>query len=124
MTGADTQSITGEFRDSGALAKADPEFFDELLRLVLLRTGDIDAHIVPLLDRSLESLDGVEKAVLRLGAAELVHRPDVPYRVVIDEYVELAKLFGGEDGHKYINGVLDRLAHTLRAAEVAARERV
>ena len=73
------------------------------------------------LDRELKSLDQVELAILRLGAHELLNRIDVPYRVVIDEYVELAKLFGAEESHKYINGVLDRVAAQARAAEVAAR---
>ena len=119
MTDADSHVIAGEFADSGALEKADREHFDELLRLALLRTEELDAALTPALDRSLEELDGIEKAVLRLGTAELLHRADVPYRVVIDEYVELARVFGAVDGHKFVNAVLDRLARELRAAEVA-----
>ncbi|HAZ99231.1 MAG TPA: transcription antitermination factor NusB, partial [Halomonas sp.] len=75
----------------------------------------------PLLDRRLEDLDAVELAILRLGAYELSRRMEVPYRVVINEGVELAKSFGATDGHKYVNGILDKLANRLRSAEVSAR---
>ena len=78
----------------------------------------------PALDRPVNELDKVELAVLRLAARELQAREDIPYAVVIDEYVELAKLFGAEEGHKFVNGVLDKLAAALRPIEVAARERV
>ena len=77
--------------------------------------------IAPLLDRRLEDLDAVELAILRLGAYELSRRMEVPYRVVINEGVELAKSFGATDGHKYVNGILDKLANRLRSAEVSAR---
>ena len=121
---ADTHKVAAEFQDSGALAKADQEFFDELLRGVLLRCAELDELLIPNLDRKLAELDKVELAVLRLGTFELKNRTDVPYRVVIDEYIELAKLFGAEDGHKYVNGVLNKLAHSLRSVEVAAHERI
>jgi N utilization substance protein B len=124
MTDADTHKVAAEFQDSGALAKADQEFFDELLRGVLLRCAELDELLIPNLDRKLSELDKVELAVLRLGTFELKNRTDVPYRVVIDEYIELAKLFGAEDGHKYVNGVLNKLAHSLRSVEVAAHERI
>ncbi len=124
MTDADTHKVAAEFQDSGALAKADREFFDELLKGVLLRCAELDELLIPNLDRKLTELDNVELAVLRLGTFELKNRTDVPYRVVIDEYIELAKLFGAEDGHKYVNGVLNKLAHSLRSVEVAAHERI
>jgi len=120
LGGADVASVAGEFRASGALDKADEAFFDELLKGVLLGTPALDERLAPLLDRRLEDLDQVERAVLRLGTFELAHRPDVPYRVVIDEYVELAKVFGAEESFRYINGVLDRLAAELRAVEHGA----
>ena len=100
--------VAAEFQESGALAKADREFFDELLKGVLLRCAELDELLIPNLDRKLTELDNVELAVLRLGTFELKNRTDVPYRVVIDEYIELAKLFGAEDGHKYVNGVLNK----------------
>ncbi len=124
MTDADSHKVAEEFQDSGALAKADQEFFDELLKGVLLRCAELDELLIPNLDRKLDELDNVELAVLRLGTFELKNRTDVPYRVVINEYIELAKLFGAEDGHKYINGVLNKLAQSLRSVEVSARERI
>jgi len=124
MTDADTDKVAAEFAESGALEKADGEFFDELLRGVLLASDDLDELLSPNLDRALARLDNVELAVLRLGTFELQNRPDVPYRVVIDEYVELTKLFGAQDGYKFVNGVLNKLAHSLRSVEVSARERI
>lgn len=124
MTDADTDKVAAEFAESGALEKADGEFFDELLRGVLLTSDELDELLSPNLDRVLARLDNVELAVLRLGTFELQNRPDVPYRVVIDEYVELTKLFGAQDGYKFVNGVLNKLAHSLRSVEVSARERI
>jgi transcription antitermination protein NusB len=121
MTGMDLKPLEQEYRHAGALKKADEEYFQVLLRGVLLRTENLDGLLAPVLDRSVDDLDRVELALLRLGAFELSERIDVPYRVVIDEYVELAKGYGAEDSYKYVNGVLDRLAATLRATERAAR---
>lgn len=121
MTGADLRPLEQEYRLAGALKKTDDEFFSELVRGVLLHSDELDAQLTPLLDRKLDELDRVELALLRLGAYELAHRIDVPYRVVIDEYVELAKAYGAEDSYKYVNGVLDRLSMSLRGIERAAR---
>jgi N utilization substance protein B len=115
MTGADAATVTAEFGES--LTRADRDFFQELLRGVMSHSAELDSLLAPLLDRGVNELDQVERAILRLGTYELAHRIDVPYRVVIDEYVELAKLFGAEEGYKYVNGVLDRLSHTLREPE-------
>ena len=117
MTGVDLAPLEEEYRAAGALAKADEPFFRALVRGVLLRAPELDALLAPVLDRKVEALDRVELALLRLGTFELAHRVDVPYRVVIDEYVELAKGYGAEDSYKYVNGVLDRLAGTLRRPE-------
>ncbi|MCL7931250.1 transcription antitermination factor NusB [Halomonas llamarensis] len=100
---------------------ADQALFHELLHNVARFKEAIDRDIAPLLDRRLEDLDAVELAILRLGAYELSRRLEVPYRVVINEGVELAKSFGATDGHKYVNGILDKLANRLRSAEVVAR---
>ncbi len=121
MTGVDLAPLEQEYRAAGALKKADDEFFLALVRGVLLKSGELDDLLAPALDRKVAELDRVELALLRLGVFELAHRIDVPYRVVIDEYVELAKAFGAEDGYKYVNGVLDRLAATLRQAERGPR---
>lgn len=95
----------------------------ELLHNTARFRAELDREISPLLDRRLEELDAVELAILRLGAYELSRRMEVPYRVVINEGVELAKSFGATDGHKYVNGILDKLAIRLRSAEVSARRR-
>ncbi len=120
MTGADTSAIERDLTEDGALKKADREFFKALLRGVAFGTAELDALLAPALDRKVDDLDKVELALLRLGAYELKHRIDVPFRVVIDEYVELAKVYGAEESFKYINGVLDRLAQDLRALEHSA----
>ncbi len=124
MTGGNTADIEAEYQSNGSLAKADAVFFTEILRGVLLHAGDLDVLLGPALDRPLNELDKVELAVLRLATHELSAREEIPYAVVIDEYVELAKLFGAEEGHKFVNAVLDKLAASLRPVEVAARERV
>jgi N utilization substance protein B len=124
MAAGTAAEIEAEYAANGSLDKADQAFFRELLGGVLRHTAEIDALLAPVLDRTVSELSNVERAVLRLATRELESRIDVPYRVVIDEYVELTKLFGAEEGYKFVNGVLDRLAGTLRPVEVAARERV
>ena len=119
MNRASPGQLTSEYTASGSLSKTDRPFFDDLLATALARPDALDALYADLLDRDQDRLDGVELAILRLGACELQHRPDVPARVVIDEYIELAKLFGAEASHKYINGVLDGLAGRLRPSEMA-----
>lgn len=122
MTGAASVTIQKEFEDGESLKEADGEFFSEALRRIIMDPVVLEEALAPLLlDRAFKDLDPIEMAILRLGADELLNRPDVPYRVVIDEYVELAKTFGAEESHKYINGVLDKLARTARSVEVSAR---
>ncbi|RCV91787.1 transcription antitermination factor NusB [Billgrantia montanilacus] len=136
MTGKSISAVESEFRsqlpdedmeDHENWAKvmeiADLALFHDLLHNVARYRGDLDAAIGPLLDRRIEELDPIELTILRLGAYELSHRLDVPYRAVINEGVELAKSFGATDGHKYVNGILDKLASRLRSAEVSARRR-
>ena len=105
-----------------ALDKADADFFADVLALMVRHVSELDAQLAPLLDRSCEQLDVVERGILRLAATELNHRIDVPYSVVINEYVELTKTFGAQDAYKYVNGVLDRLAQDVRSIEVAAHQ--
>jgi len=97
--------------------KIDREFFKQVFPQVVAHVAELDAMMAPLLDREVKSLDPVEISLLRLGLYELAHRIDVPYKVVINEAVELAKVFGATDSHKYINGVLDRAAKNLRVLE-------
>ena len=120
MSSNDIASVLDDFRADDALKKADVVFFGEMLRLVAQQAGDLDETFAKLLDRDVDKLDLVERAILRLATAEFSHRIDIPFRVVIDEYVELAKVFGAQDSYKYVNGVLDRLAADLRAIEVGA----
>lgn len=101
--------------------KVDWDYFDALVLDIPKQQEILDKHLEPLLDRPREALDPIEQALLYLGAYELAFRIDVPYRVVINECVDLAKTFGATDGHKYINGVLDKLVPELRPAEWSAR---
>ena len=97
--------------------KIDRYFFKEVFPEVVKHAAELDTMMVPLLDRELKDIDPVEISLMRLGLYELAHRIDVPYKVVINESVELAKVFGATDSHKYINGVLDRASKTLRTLE-------
>lgn len=101
--------------------KVDWDFFDAVFLDIPKQLTRLNEHIAPVLDRKVESLDPIERAILYQGCYELAYRVDVPYRVVINECVELAKTFGATDGHKYINGVLDKLVPGLRSAEWSAQ---
>lgn len=114
------QEIEAQFREEHT-AKIDWEYFSEIFAGISAQREVLDGHIAPLLDRDVSALDPIEQAVLYLGAFELANRIDVPYRVVINECVDLAKVFGATDGHKYINGVLDKMALTLRPLETKGR---
>ena len=106
-------------RDLAGFHKADSVHYDALLHGCIAGADQLDALIVPLLDRKLAEISPIERAVMWMGAYEFQHCLDVPWRVVLNEYIELAKDFGGTDGYKYINGVLGGLAPSLRPAEVA-----
>jgi len=116
----DAESVDAFTRDLAGFSKADSVHFDALLHGCTEQAATLDALILPLLDRKLTEISPVEHAVMWIGAYELQHCLDVPWRVVLNECVELAKEFGGTDGHKYVNGVLNGLARQLREAEVAA----
>lgn len=116
--GESVTEIEVQFRANNDMSKIDDGYFHELLHGIVRSASKIDTELASLLDRSLEQLDPVERAALRIGCFELMERIDVPYRVVINEGIELAKCFGGQDSHKYINGILDKLAPRLRAVEV------
>jgi N utilization substance protein B len=102
------------------LGRADPEYFAELLHGVVQARTELTDLISPFLDRPLDQLDPVEHAVLLLGAYELKYRPEVPWKVVVNESVNLTKVFGAEEGYKFINGVLDKLARAQRGGEISA----
>ena len=107
-------------RDLAGFGKADVVHFDALLNGCIAESAALDALIVPLLDRKLEEISPIERATMWIGAYELQHCLDVPWRVVLNECIELAKEFGGTDGHKYVNAVLNGLAPQLRGPEVEA----
>jgi len=113
----DPQEITAQFREANP-GKIDWDYFQEVFPEIPQQASNLDAYLQPLLDRHLDALDPIEKSLLYLGAFELANRVDVPYRVVINESVELAKVFGATDSYKYINGVLDKLVVTLRPSEL------
>ncbi|MGB0956810.1 MAG: transcription antitermination factor NusB [Panacagrimonas sp.] len=114
------ETLLRQFRDQEAgLGRADPKYFDALLCGAVAQAPTLTQRISPHLDRPLDQLDPVEHAILLLGAYEMAQCPDVPWKVVVNESVNLAKLFGAEDGYKFINGVLDKLAHEMRALEIS-----
>jgi transcription antitermination protein NusB len=119
MSGADEAEIERQFRDDPAFGRVDADFFHEVLRGVVDNCAALDERLAPLLDRKVMELDRVELALLRMGAYELCHRQDVPFKVAIDEAVGLARVFGAEESHRYINGVLDAVARSQRSREVA-----
>ncbi|MDB5886964.1 MAG: NusB antitermination factor [Polaromonas sp.] len=113
-------SIDAFTRDLVGFHKSDAAHFDALLHGCIDSEKTLDEAIVPLLDRKMAEISPVEHAILWIGVYEFTHCADVPYRVVINECIELAKAFGGTDGHKYVNGVLHKMAPSLREREVAA----
>jgi len=116
----EAQAIDHFTRDLSGFHKADSVHYDALLHGCIEHAEELDALIVPLLDRKLQEISPIEHAVMWIGVYEFQNAPDVPWRVVINECVELAKEFGGTDGHKYVNAVLNGLAPKLRAPEVEA----
>lgn len=119
MAEAEPAQIEAEFKADYDMARVDDEYFHELLFGVTSSEGRLRALFEPILDRNYQDLDAVELALLRVGAFELSQRVDIPYKVVINESVSLAKRFGATDSHKYINGILDKLAAQLRKTEVS-----
>lgn len=120
LTSQPVNDIIREFEnDRSELKKADVEYFRDILAGMTASGDELDEILSTVLDRPPAELDPIERAILHLGCYELVHRPDLPWRVSINEAVELAKMFGAEQSHKYINGVLDKIAHRFRAAEMA-----
>jgi len=119
MTAADAADIVAQFSGK-QLKRADVDFFHGCLRGVMGGVGQLDPMFEPYLDRGIDELDHVERAILRAGTFELRERLDVPAKVVIDEWVELAKSFGAAESFRYVNGVLDRVARDARGAELDA----
>jgi len=120
LSGSSATQIGRSTGDDKSLGRYDSELYQQLLRGTIAQHEALGELIKPHLDRALKELSPIECSVLLLGAYELTQHPEVPYRVVINEAVELAKTFGGSDGHKFVNGVLDKLAAQVRVVEVGA----
>lgn len=118
ISGGNAQQVIAQFAHEQAHEVADLEYFEDLVRGVMKHVGDLDAALAEFLDREVEQVDPIERAALRIAAYELRHRPDIPYRVVINEAIDTTKRFGSEHGHTYVNGVLDHAAAAWRAPEV------
>ncbi len=113
--------IEAEFMVDNDMSKVDIAYFRDLLRGVHREQGELDKLLEPFLDRPINEVDAIELAIVRLGAYELKNRIDVPYKVVINEGIEMAKKFGGTEGHKFVNSILDKLSRRLRLAETRPR---
>ena len=123
VSGNEIQEIIEQFFQEKNLKSFEIEYFQDLLRGVIINLDELDASLASFIDRDIELVDLVERAILRMAAYELIHHPEIPYRVVINEAVELAKLFGADQGHKYVNGFVDKLAQKKRPVEVNARRK-
>ena len=121
LSGEDTARLASQLEESEGFGKADGDYFARLFQGTIKEASELEGLIAPALDRKIKELSPVERGILLLAAFELKNAPEVPYKVVINEAVELAKSFGGTDGHKYVNGVLDKLASQLRLGERKAR---
>ena len=117
LAGAAPETIARDLAEAKGFDKIDADYFRALLEGAVAEAAELEREIAPLLDRKFSHLSPVERGILLLAGYELKRRPEVPYRVVINEAVELAKSYGGTDGHKFVNGVLDKLAAHLRQPE-------
>jgi N utilization substance protein B len=117
VTGQDVADVVNQFLTTQDVRKFEVAYFRDLVSGVPTHLQQVDTALQSHLDRPVEQVDLVERAILRLGAYELAEHPEIPYRVVINEAVELAKTFGAEQGHRYVNGVLDKVARALRPLE-------
>lgn len=122
LSNEDAGAIEAHIREAHGFDKADAEHFDSLLYGAIKSVAELRAELTPLIDRPMDQLSPVEHAALLIGAFELKNHLEIPYKVVINEAVELTKSFGGIDGHKYVNGVLDKLAATVRNAELGSAQ--
>jgi N utilization substance protein B len=123
LNNEDATTVVNNIRAAHGFEKADADHFAALLYGAIKDSVALREALAPLIDRGVAELSPIEHGVLLIGAYELKNNLEIPYRVVINEAVELTKSFGGIDGHKYVNGVLDKLAPRMRAEEVAADTR-
>jgi N utilization substance protein B len=123
LNNEDAGAIEAHIREAHGFNKADAEHFDKLLNGTIKDAEALRADLAPLIDRSIAMLSPIEHAALLIGAFELKTQPEIPYKVIINEAVELTKSFGGIDGHKYVNGVLDKLAAKVRNVEMTSAKK-
>ena len=117
MSGSKMNAVIDQFRHEQDMEVADLEYFEDLLHGIEQHVAELDEALTPYIDREVGQIDPIERAALRIAAYELKFRSDVPYRVVINEAIEVTKRFGADHGHSYVNGVLDKLASQLRGIE-------
>lgn len=115
--GQDQASILAQAKDVAGFDKIDRDLYEKLLQQILGDTGGLQEALTPYLDRAWNEISPIEQGILLIGACELKHFPEIPYRVVLNEAIELARSYGGTDGHKFVNGILDKLATQLRSEE-------
>ena len=123
LSGNAARVVHDDLAESPGFLRSDKPYFDEMWDGIAGEYDTLLASLAPCLDRKPTEVSPVERAILVIGAWELRNRPEIPYKAVIDEAIELAKTYGGTDGHRFVNGVLDKLAATARAAEIAALAR-
>ncbi len=119
MSNTELTEIEAQFRVANDMLKVDDEYFRRLLHTIPAQLHALEESFIPFLDRPIHSLNPIELTILRISTYELLHCPDIPYRVILDESVSLAKSFGSQDGHKYVNGVLNNLAQQVRTIEIS-----
>ena len=121
MTGQNLSEIERQFLEDERLKNAQKSYFTELFYGIPKNLVDIDQVLAEFVDRPIEKIDPVERAILRIGVYELLHRLDMPYKVILNEGINLAKCFGADGSHKYVNGILDKVAQQKRALEIKAK---
>lgn len=121
MTGQNLSEIERQFLEDERLKNAQKSYFTELFYGIPKNLADIDQVLAEFVDRPVEKIDPVERAILRIGVYELLHRLDMPYKVILNEGINLAKYFGADGSHKYVNGILDKVAQQKRALEIKAK---
>ncbi len=120
MTQQSRLEIEKHFLADDSLKKSDIEYFHELIREIPRLVEELDTNLTPYIDRSISLVDPVERAVLRLATYEMLHHPEIPYRVVLNEAIELSKTFGSDNGYRFVNGILDKMGAEIRSVEAAA----
>jgi N utilization substance protein B len=119
MSGSELHEIEAQFRVVNNMAKVDGDYFCRLLYGIPEHVKELEDSFAPFLDREVNGLNPIEQTVLRIGSFELFHCPEIPYKVILDESISLTKEFGSQDGYRYVNGVLNNLAHQVRSVEIS-----